>query len=165
MRQFLLLITLLMLPSDVPKPDEGDLERIVGTWENLSRRFQGRDVEPFNDRLIVTRDMMSSESGAPGTTYGYELDLSADPKRITMWPMIKASDVVLPLGAPEPEQPAQDDSLVVAGEPVLGIYALDGDRLTICVRISDGERPQKFSAEKGDGNALQVYRKVEVEKE
>jgi uncharacterized protein (TIGR03067 family) len=60
-----------------------------------------------------------------------------EPKQITMW-------VVQPSGA--------------AGRAIHGIYKIEGDTLTICSHVTkDGRKPTKFSAEKGDGNLLDVY--------
>ncbi|MEO6810774.1 MAG: hypothetical protein ABI353_16790 [Isosphaeraceae bacterium] len=81
MRPILLLIALLTPCADDPKPDKGDRDQIVGTWENVSRRFQGKDAEPFKGRWIITRDVMKSEPENAAAVYGYKLDPSSDPKR------------------------------------------------------------------------------------
>ena len=44
--------------------------------------------------------------------------------------------------------------------PVEGIYELDGDNLKLCVQIFEGQpRPKEFSAKKGSGQALMVWKR------
>ena len=130
MRPLLLLIALLSPCLDEPKPATDDRDKIVGTWENVQRRYDGEDVDPSKDRMIITKGLMKSDTGAIGTTYVYTLDPSADPKRIEMWPERESG---------------------TTGKPDHGIYKLEEDRLTICINpFKDGRRPKKISAEKGE---------------
>ncbi len=46
------------------------------------------------------------------------------------------------------------------GEPVLGIYRRDGDRLTVCMAARGDPRPSAFDAPKGSGRTLYVLRKA-----
>ena len=43
------------------------------------------------------------------------------------------------------------------GERVLGIYKLDGDRLTICMAAPGKPMPSEFKAEKGSGCPLRPF--------
>ena len=69
-----------------------------------------------------------------------ELDPTRDPQNID----------VIPDGGPN------------RGERVLGIYKLDGERLTICMAIAGQPRPTVFKAEKGSGWTLQTFERSTV---
>ncbi len=143
MKPLLLLIALLSPCLDEPKPEKNDHDLIVGAWKNVLRRYDGEDAKPVSARLIITKSLMKSETGAPGTTYGYTLDPSADPKEIETWAVRKSGTAV---------------------KPHHGIYKIEGDRLTICENVfEDGRRPKEFSAEKGEPYLLDVYRRVKTE--
>jgi uncharacterized protein (TIGR03067 family) len=64
-----------------------------------------------------------------------ELDPSRDPKAID----------VIPDGGKD------------RGERVLGIYKLEGDRLTICMAAPGKPRPKEFKADKGSGCTLRTF--------
>lgn len=147
MKPFLLLIAMLSpFADDKTKPEKGDAEQITGTWKIVSRRFKGEDLKgegpnSYKDLVSVfTTDLIKTQPEMPGSTYGYKLDPSAKPKRFEMW------------GEVEPGE---------ARETHHGIYKIEGDTLTICWRLlKDGRRPTEFSAEKDDGNVIDVYRRV-----
>jgi len=140
MKQLLVVMTLLSPFADAPKAEKGDAEQIQGTWENISRRFKGKNLEPFEGRMIVTEEFVKQQPEAVGSTCVYELDPTSDPKRITQW-------VVLESGA--------------EGRAIHGIFKIEGDTLTICNYLyEDDRRPTRFSAEKGEGTDLEVYHRV-----
>jgi uncharacterized protein (TIGR03067 family) len=43
------------------------------------------------------------------------------------------------------------------GKPILGIYRLEGDKLTLCYPALGKERPREFSAKEGTGNTVAVW--------
>ena len=50
------------------------------------------------------------------------------------------------------------------GKKVLGIYAIDGDKITFCFAQPDGERPTKLEAKEGSNNVLSTWKRVEKKK-
>ena len=162
MSYLLLLIPFLLSLADEPKADKGDLEQIVGTWVAVSVNYQGENYDPGEEgRVIISRDLIKYQPEGPGKNYGYSLDPSTNPKGLTLQPLMRAGEMDPP-GQRQPEGADLDGTRVAYDNPIHGIYTLEGDRLTLCVMILDnGETPTKFSAEKGEGTALEVCRRVE----
>jgi uncharacterized protein (TIGR03067 family) len=136
----LIFIAILSPFVDALITEKSDFKQIQGTWENVSRRFNGKDFEPFESRLIITDEFMKEQPEALGSTRVYEIDPISKPKRITQWVVLESSAM---------------------GRAIFGIYKLEGDTLTICSYLyEDGRTPSRFSAEEGDGTDVEVFRRV-----
>ncbi|HYH65535.1 MAG TPA: sigma-70 family RNA polymerase sigma factor [Urbifossiella sp.] len=115
----------------VQEPARPDKERIRGTWTVEAVTDGGRERNPENPKMVITAEKLTIKSGdrveAEGT---YELDPTKTPR----WIDITGKD-----------------------RKVLGIYRLDGDKLTICLNEhADGDRPTKFASESGSPNDLLI---------
>jgi uncharacterized protein (TIGR03067 family) len=128
--------------DDDPVKDE--LKRHQGTWVTTSSIFDGQPAAPElvrSIRRIVTDDHVVWERDGKrfaGTTI--VLDPKKEPKTID----------VIPDGGPN------------RGEPILGIYKLQGDTITICMAGPAQPRPKEFKAEKGSGYSLRTFERVNV---
>ena len=117
---------------------KAELARHQGVWVATSSTFDGAKAPEAIARSIrrtVTDDHVTwDRDGKRFAGTSIKLDPSHDPKAID----------VIPDGGPH------------RGEPVLGIYKLDGDHLTICMAGAGKPRPTKLAAEKGSGCTLQT---------
>jgi hypothetical protein len=48
------------------------------------------------------------------------------------------------------------------GEKTLGLYKVEGARLTICFAAIGKDRPKEFSSEPGSGNELVTYGRAKI---
>lgn len=125
-----------------PKVNE-ELARLQGTWQLVSAESNG--VKADEDRVQQFR--VTIEGSTHTVRFGervlarkvpFTIDPTSTPKRTT--------DTL-------PEGPNK-------GKQILGIYLLEGDRLTSCVAPIGEGRPTEFSAAAGTGNTLRVFRRV-----
>jgi uncharacterized protein (TIGR03067 family) len=139
------LMLILLVPwslSPAPADDKAareELERHQGTWRASTSVYEGQEAPAEVVRSItrtVEKDhVVWKRDGKSFAGTRIELDPSRDPKAID----------VIPDGG-------QD-----RGERVLGIYKLEGDRLTICMAAPGQPRPKEFKAEKGSGYTLRTF--------
>jgi uncharacterized protein (TIGR03067 family) len=121
---------------------KNELKRHQGTWIATSSTFDGQkapdEIARSIQRIVAENHVVWERQGKrfAGTTI--ELDPIPDPKNID----------VIPDGGRN------------RGERVLGIYKLDGVRLTICMARAGQPRPREFKAEKGSGWTLQTFERV-----
>lgn len=129
--------------KDVPKAEP----TIVGVWLREKATAGGADQpEPAGGtRFTLTADgkfLMKQGERAEREEGSYKVDAKKDPAEIDFMP-----------------RPGKD------GPPVLGIYKLDGDTLTICIARGDGKlRPTKFEAPEGSANILMTLKRAKKEK-
>jgi uncharacterized protein (TIGR03067 family) len=118
-----------------------ELERHQGTWVVTSSIFDGQPAPAAivrSIKRIVTSDhVVWKRDGKSFAGTKVELDPAAEPKAID----------VIPDGGRN------------RGERVLGIYKLEGDRLTICMAAPGRPRPKEFKAGKGSGCTLRTFLK------
>ncbi len=117
----------------------GELERHQGTWRTSTSIYDGK---PAPDELVrpITRTVEKDhvvwkKDGKSFAGTRIELDPSRDPRTID----------VIPDGGKD------------RGTRVLGIYKLEGDRLTICMASPGKPRPAEFKAEPGSGCTLRTF--------
>jgi uncharacterized protein (TIGR03067 family) len=121
---------------------EDELKRHQGTWAVTSSIYDG---QPASEEVVRSITRIANDNHVvwkrdgksfAGTTV--QLDPAAEPKAID----------VIPDGGRN------------RGERVVGIYKLDGDRLTICMAAPGQPRPKKFQADKGSGCTLRTFSRV-----
>ena len=123
-----------------------ELERHQGTWLAGSFTYDGKESAPEVVRSITrtVKDdhVVWKRNGKSFAGTKIELDATHDPKTID----------VIPDGGP------------TMGKHILGIYKLEGDKLTICMAGTDKERPKSFEARKGSGQTLMVFERERPKK-
>ncbi len=136
--------------ADRPSPKKavaGDKEKIVGTWKVISGEQAGKPVEgqqaEFSKvaRFVITADKITVKAlgleHEDQEVFEYKLDPDKDPK-------------VIELTGTKPE-----------GKHVKGIYALEGDKLKICMSDKEGEEPTEFKTAEGTGLILLELKRVQ----
>jgi RNA polymerase sigma factor (sigma-70 family) len=135
--------------ADRPKADKpkADKEAILGTWQVVSVEFSGQKNPEGADfdllrkaKLTFTKDKQITEMAGGKREHDYTLDSTRTPKALDI----------------------QD------GDPrTRAIYALEGDRLTICFPNAGAavrNRPSKLATQEGDGLFLLVLKREGKEK-
>ena len=118
-----------------------ELKRHQGTWSVTSSIYDGQPASEAivrSIKRIVTGDHVVWErDGKRFAGTRIELDPAREPKTID----------VIPDGGRN------------RGERVLGIYTLEGDRLTITMAAPGQPRPKEFQAAQGSGWTLRTFRR------
>jgi RNA polymerase sigma factor (sigma-70 family) len=137
-------------PADEPaadkKPSRGDREALQGTWliESFDKPDGTRETEKELDGRgwVIKGDRITfhNSRNTMGGTFSFTLDPSAKPKTI---------DVAFPAS-------------MIRGpnRTGLGIYKLEGDRLTVAT--SSEKRPTEFKADKESKTSVYVFRRGEL---
>ncbi len=114
-----------------------DLRALEGAWRFESLEVDGARMPPAvlkDSRILIDGDRFRTESPEANYDGVFIIDVEATPARI---------DIEFVEG---PE----------AGNTSQGIYALDGDRLTLCIGLLAGApRPASFKTARGSGHALE----------
>jgi uncharacterized protein (TIGR03067 family) len=125
---------------ELPPPkfsDHPELATIQGTWAMLSGRRDGQDM-PVDGVRRVTKGNETTVT-ANGHVF-LSARISIDPTQAP-----KTIDYLLTSGQ-------------ARGKTQLGIYQLDGDRLTVCFARPNQKRPTDFTAPAGSGRTLSVWK-------
>ena len=129
-----------------------DQERLQGTWictKSINDGKEAHDSEEWTFKEGTVRMKGPRPGNAEATEFWrYKLDTTATPKRI---------DLVIW------EKDFTDKNLKYCEERSEGIYAFDGDTLTICISWEEGKRPTAFEGKKGCG--LATFKKVTDKKD
>jgi uncharacterized protein (TIGR03067 family) len=124
---------------------KGDREAIQGTWRVVSAQDNGRPVprtapggkQADGLKLVITSETITFQAGdVIHGKGGYTLD----PAKMPKWIDLTEKD----------------------GRPAPGIYALEGDDLTVCYNEAGTERPDKFASEAGTPNDVLLVLRREV---
>jgi uncharacterized protein (TIGR03067 family) len=119
------------------------LRQLEGEWRFVALQVDGTDVPAAmtaQSRLLIDGDRFRMESAEATYEGRFVIDASVEPTRI---------DIAFVEG---PE----------AGESSYGIYALEGDQLTMCIGVVGASRPVAFSSAPGSGHALERLRRTSV---
>jgi uncharacterized protein (TIGR03067 family) len=120
---------------------KNELKKHQGTWIATSSVHDDQAAPEAivrSIKRIVTDDHVVWErNGKRFAGTKFELDPTREPKSIDL----------IPDGGPK------------RGEHVLGIYKLEGDKLTICTASPGQPRPKQFKAGKGSGCTLQTFQR------
>ncbi|MCH8922170.1 MAG: TIGR03067 domain-containing protein [Planctomycetes bacterium] len=115
---------------------QSDLQKLQGTWLYVSDQQDGKPI-PLNrgDHLLFSGNNCSMTHAGVKMHTKNTLNESSDPKRMFL--------------SPDPNRFL----------PSKIIYRLQGDTLIICQRKDGAGYPKRFSANRGDGNALAVLKR------
>ncbi len=117
------------------------LRALEGEWAFASLEIDGLSLPPAasaQSRILIDGDRFRTESPEANYEGVFTIDVEANPHRI---------DIAFVEG---PE----------AGQTAEGIFALDGDQLTICLGLVGSSRPAAFVTTRGCGHALERLRRA-----
>jgi uncharacterized protein (TIGR03067 family) len=116
-----------------------DLELLQGTWEIVSMEVEGEKLPPKAIKSMTVQfktNLMTMGIGAHTETSTFTLDADKNPK----W--IDATS-----GATR------------TGDIVVGIYKIEGDRISLCLSKKRNDRPKVFATNKGSEHGLFIFKK------
>lgn len=124
-----------------PKAEEEELARLAGTWRIVSYEKNGEEataeqLAEFPTVTFTGRDYKWSNDVRNGKIAA--IDLTKKPKTIDY--LITDSED--------------------KGKTELAIYELEGDTFKDCLAEIGAARPTEFSAKRGSGNTLIIYKRV-----
>jgi uncharacterized protein (TIGR03067 family) len=118
-----------------------EMKKLEGTWATVSIEAAGQkvtDEDKIKTRKLTTKgDKYTLKVGDETVQGTMEINPSKNPKAIDVKP----------------------DTGSNKGKTLLGIYEVDGDKLTICLALPGKDRPTEFSTEAGTGHQLVVYKR------
>jgi uncharacterized protein (TIGR03067 family) len=147
--RFLVMVSAsLVLAADPAKEDAAKRERekLQGVWVLVAAELDGKKTFPKEGAKVSMRVEIKGER--------YALTAEAGKKKTSVGGAVKVN--------PSQKPKAVDFQYEQLGRkaPVEGIYELDGDNLKVCFQIIEGQpRPKEFSAKKGSGQALMVWKR------
>jgi uncharacterized protein (TIGR03067 family) len=124
---------------------QSDAEKMAGIWKCESANNDGK---PLADEIVRELRLTLTKDGGYKTERGkqvlfdstYKLDGGQKSKQIDM------------IGTEGENR----------GKTAQGIYALDGDTLTICYTMPGGERPKEFESKPGSKATLVVWKRAKM---
>jgi uncharacterized protein (TIGR03067 family) len=139
-------MVVVLLGAEEKKPAlKGDLKKLQGTWKATSLTYNGEEVSTEGKgklRLVFKGDVGTVE---------------ADKE-------VKKEYAKIKVKLDESVKPRIIDSTIQAGgqkgTTLEGIYKLEGDKLTFCVKVLGTDRPAKFESPAGESIALVVFERV-----
>jgi uncharacterized protein (TIGR03067 family) len=125
--------------APTPDPSAKDLKRLQGEWRLTAATENGTEYPPEQHvwTWLITGTALRELGGTRGEVINGTIRLDATTKP----PSLDLTD--------------RDDGLTARG-----IYRLDGDTLTVCVRVGGGERPKEFACKAGSRTVLIVFKRV-----
>ena len=135
-----LVAALILLPSVAQADDAADLKKMQGTWKILKMQRGGMDAPPqfLKGKMVVEKKTFTLVMSANGMERKSPIEVKIDSTK----------------------SPSRIDFVNKKGEVSnIGIYKLDGKKLTICFVRKDGERPSKFESKEGSKVMMMVLEK------
>jgi uncharacterized protein (TIGR03067 family) len=133
-------MALLVVAAAAPADDKADLKAAVGKWRVEKGTIGGVDQTALFKDLVLT----IQADGKYAVTFGAEkdegtftVDSSKSPKQMD----------ITPTGGPN------------KGKTLRTIYKIDGDTLTVCYQLGEGDRPTAFESKKDTKLFLAVYKR------
>ncbi|MBI1321722.1 TIGR03067 domain-containing protein [bacterium] len=125
--------------SNAEDATKAELKKLEGTWQLVSAVTDGKAAaEDFVAKVqVIIKDGKHSVK-IDGETAVKEIPVAVDPST----------------------DPKSTTDTLPDGQTILGIYELEGDKLTSCVAKPGQARPKAFAAEAGSGLTLRVFRRV-----
>jgi uncharacterized protein (TIGR03067 family) len=135
----LVLACLLMLGAEESKDAKADLKKLDGSWKVVKLIYNGENFTKEDDITIA----MEFKDGVATVRASESIKKEYAKVRFTLDPSVtpKLLDLSIIAGA-------QKDAKME------GIYKLDGDKLTLCVKVLGNGRPAKFESPEGESIAL-----------
>src|SRR5262249_23933810 len=135
------ILTLILLSTAQSDQVKKELETLQGEWSLIGREVDGQksneeEVKALQIRIVIKGDQLLFKSLG-------DAEWQKSTLKINLQGASKSVDV------------SGDNK--GAKKDVLGIYKLEGDLLTVCNSVA--ERPTDFTAPKGSGRALLVFRR------
>jgi uncharacterized protein (TIGR03067 family) len=132
------LLPFLLLAADKPNKDAPRSDKLIGSWAVVAGESNGKNApeEALKDaRLIFAGHKLtaSSENGQ-SDALAYKIDSTNKTKTIDI------------------TNPAKKQT-------ILGIYALDGDQLKLCLGAPGSTRPDGFATKPGNGTMLLILKR------
>jgi uncharacterized protein (TIGR03067 family) len=137
MRWLVCLFAMTSVSGADPSPGEAEFRRLDGTWRVVSSETDGVEQPPAKlpDRLLLTFTAGNFERGGGRRGSIARIDPSTTPKQV-------------------------DYRHAGTEEDVRAIYLVEGDVLVECATPPGADRPKGFTAAKGSGHTLTVYKRV-----
>jgi RNA polymerase sigma factor (sigma-70 family) len=124
-----------------------DAEKIQGTWLVVSAEQGGNEApaEAIKDfTVVISADKIAFKPKGENNQFSYKLDPKKNPKVI---------EIATPLDSP------------AKGKALHGLYALDGDRLKLCLQNGSGAEPTEFATTSDSGLRLLTLKREPADKE
>jgi uncharacterized protein (TIGR03067 family) len=130
-------------PQGPKTADQGDVKQMEGEWLSVAVEQAGEKVpedtlKKNGSKTTIADGKMDILTDGKPDQVSFTLDPTKSPKGI---------DTVALGGSRK-------------GKVTLGIYKLEGDRLTMCVRLKGEGRPTEFATKQGSGDMLMVFERV-----
>lgn len=127
------------LVSNAEDAAKAELKKLEGTWQLVSAVTDGKAAaEDFVAKVqVIIKDGKHSVK-IDGETAVKEIPVAVDPST----------------------DPKSTTDTLPDGQTILGIYKLEGDKLTSCVAKPGQPRPISFTSEAGSGLTLRVFRRI-----
>jgi uncharacterized protein (TIGR03067 family) len=145
LRCLVLLAVALMLGADKKDPAKEDLKKLQGKWQTTKLVYNGKDIDTAGKGKI---DLVFKGATA-SVEAGKDVKKEYAKIKVTLDPSVKPAslDVEILLGTQK-------------GAKMEGIYKVEKDKLTLCVKVLGMDRPTKFESPEGQSVALLELEKV-----
>jgi uncharacterized protein (TIGR03067 family) len=131
------------LAADEPEAVKKARKELAGTWQAVSYALDGKKASAEDMKKIK----LLIDVGGKATAQREGKTFLASTTRIDPATRPKSIDITFSEGEGK-------------GKTSLGIYKIEGDRLTICRAAPGKARPAEFSSSVGSGHTLMAYRRI-----